>query len=221
MDFFLAFVETTDSSISTPTTTTPAACILVNEPTIAASPIITSSPVPSKQEKEKPTPHKYTLPTRTKNPHTPFTAPWVVARLRDSPDRAVGILKSWSHDKHLREANDQTILEINRLEEKEAVEAVEDLKKPRVFVRGTRGSKLSLATTIVTLDTRSEHKATTLLDSGCEGSCVDVKYVEKHGLNTISLPRPIPVYNADGQPNSEGPITDIVTLELRIGEHWE
>jgi hypothetical protein len=101
------------------------------------------------------------------------------------------------------------------------VEAVEELQNPRVFVRGTKGSKLSLTTTIVTLDTRSEHKAAALLDSGCEGSCIDIKYVQECGLRTTPLHRPIPVLNADGQPNSDGPITEMITLELRIGSHWE
>src|SRR5436190_5393137 len=96
-----------------------------------------------------------------------------------------------------------------------------ELKKPRVFVRGTSGSKLSLESNIVTLDTREEHVADTLLDSGCEGSCIDIKYVRQHGLNTNRLPRPIPVYNADGELNADGPITEMITLELRIGDHTE
>jgi hypothetical protein len=29
------------------------------------------------------------------------------------------------------------------------------------------------------------------------------------------------VYNVDGQPNADGPITETVTLELHIGAHWE
>src|SRR5439155_7805056 len=31
--------------------------------------------------------------------HTPFSAPWIVARLRDSPDRALPLLRNWSHPK--------------------------------------------------------------------------------------------------------------------------
>ena len=92
--------------------------------------------------------------------------------------------------------------------------AIKELKEPRVFVRGTRGSKLTLKSTIMTLDTRSEHSTEVLLDSGCQGSCININYVRKHNLNTTPLPRAILVYNADGQLNSAGPITDMVTLQL-------
>src|SRR5215471_1797659 len=30
--------------------------------------------------------------------HTPYTAPWIVAQLRNSPQRAIGILKVWAHE---------------------------------------------------------------------------------------------------------------------------
>jgi hypothetical protein len=103
----------------------------------------------------------------------------------------------------------------------EAIEAIEELKDPRCFVRGTKGMKLELDANVVTLDSRSEHKIRALLDSGCEGSCMDVKYVKEHNLFTKKLARPIPVLNADGQPNSEGPILECISLELRIELHWE
>jgi hypothetical protein len=84
-----------------------------------------------------------------------------------------------------------------------------------------RGTKLSFNANIVTLDNLSEHKANALLDSGCEGSCIDIKYVRRLGLNTTKLPRPIPILNADGQPNLEGRISETISLELKIGEHVE
>jgi hypothetical protein len=172
MDFFLHFTENMDSSsICSPSIDIPAACTVVTESSNPAAVLPdTPSPIPPKQEEEKQTPSTPTLPIRSDGPHTPFTARWVVAQLRDSPTRAAGILRNWSHVKRHHEVHEQTILEINQLREADAVEAVEELKSPRVFVRGTKGSKLSLTTTIVTLDTQSEHQAAALLDSGCEGS---------------------------------------------------
>jgi len=102
-----------------------------------------------------------------------------------------------------------------------AVQAVKELKEPRIFVRGSRGSKLTMQSTILTLDTREENTAEVLCDSGCEGSCIDIKYVRDHGLSTTPLPRPIPVYNADGQLNVDGPISEMITLQLRIDNHIE
>ena len=175
---------------------------------------------PDSEEKENKEQQTPTLPTQSNDHHPPFTASWIVARLRDSPERAIGILRTWAHDKRL-DIDDITIAEINSMEEGTAIEAVEELKTPRVFVKGTKGSKLALPTTIVTLDTRKEHKANALLDSGCEGSCIDTKYVQQLGLNTTPLPRPIAVFNADGSRNTAGSITDYITLELRIDDHWE
>ena len=218
MDFFLFF--TTDA----PHSDTTAACTTSIPNLIAASPPPDAPALKDEEEKrieENPKNINPTLPTRSTTYEPPFTLWWTLARLRDDPDRAVGILKNWSHNKRHREVNEQTVLEINRLEETTAVKALQELKEPYVFVRGTRGSKLAVSATVVTLDTRAECQAHALIDSGCEGSCIDHKYVRDHNINTQKLARPIPVINADGQPNSEGPITETVTLELRIGDHWE
>src|SRR5277367_4208756 len=181
-------------------------------------PILPAPSDDAKIEEEK----RYTLPNQTKPRFTPFTSPWITARLQDQPEeQAIPLLRNWAHPKRYMEINRQTITDINKLSDGNAVDAIEELKQPRVFKRGTRGSKLSFSANIVTLDTRDEYKADALLDSGCEGSCIDVKYVQRLGLNTTKLPRPIPVFNADGQPNSDGPISEMISLELKIGEHLE
>jgi len=69
------------------------------------------------------------------------------------------------------------------------------------------------------LDDRKEASADALLDSGCEGSCIDVKFIRDNHLNTRKLFRPIPVYNADGSLNADGPISETIVLELRISSH--
>ena len=74
---------------------------------------------------------------------------------------------------------------------------------------------------LTTLDTRSAHAAEALIDSGCEGSCIDRTYVQERGIITQKLPRPIAVLNADGSPNEAGPIAEFVELEMRIGDHIE
>ena len=60
-----------------------------------------------------------------------------------------------------------------------------------------------------------------LVDSGCSGSSIDESFVWEKGLTTHKLPVPIPVYNANGSPNSSGSISKFVTIELNIGEHSE
>jgi hypothetical protein len=79
------------------------------------------------QEEEK----RYTLPNHKTPRFTPFTAPWVVERLKDQPEeRAVPILRIWAHPKRHREINRQTIDSINKLNDGEAVDAIEELKEP-------------------------------------------------------------------------------------------
>ena len=81
-----------------------------------------------------------------------------------------------------------TINSINGLSHDDAIKTLNDLKKRHAFVCGTKGRKLSITTTVTAVDTNAEHKATALLDSGCEGSCIDTKYVERHSLNVHKLP---------------------------------
>ena len=178
-------------------------------------------PSPSSEPENQAQPDTPSTPKIPFKRHTPFSAPWIVARLRDSPDRALPLLRNWSHSKRCREMNDDTVREINDLSEELAIRAVKELKKPHVYVRGTSGSKLSIKSTVMTLDTQSEHTADMLVDSGSVGSCISTDFVREHGINTTPLARPIPVYNADGQPNSDGPIKEIVSLELRIKSHVE
>jgi hypothetical protein len=66
--------------------------------------------------------------------HTPFSAPWVAARLKDSPLRAISILRTWTHPNRHREVNDETVMDINKLPNNQAIEALNDLKKPHVFI---------------------------------------------------------------------------------------
>jgi len=153
--------------------------------------------------------------------HTPFSAPWVAARLKDAPQRAVSILRNWSHPRRFREINNVTIETINHLRDNQAIEALNDLKKPHVFIQGTKGRKLAVKLTVKTLDTNVEQQADALIDCGCEGSCIDSKYVAKHGLNVTKLSRTIPVFNADGSPNLDGSITGFVSLLVKIGDHSE
>jgi hypothetical protein len=120
----------------------------------------------------------YTLPNQKPPRFTPFSAPWVAAQLKYKPEAcAIPILCNWSHPKCYDEINSDIIIQINRLSETPTVEAVEKLKEPYKFIHGTKGTKLSLHANITTLDTRTEHTADALIDSGCEGSCIDVKYV--------------------------------------------
>ena len=161
------------------------------------------------------------LPDKLKRP-TPYSALWTYARLNDTPiPMALAHLRVWSHPRRHRELTEATVQQIRTLKVDDGLRALQELKDPRIYVRGTNGRKLELKATVTTLDTGSTTNAAALLDSGCEGSCIDRKFVHAQGYNTKTLPRPIPVMLADGTAAAEGPITEMVTLNLRIGHHVE
>jgi hypothetical protein len=63
--------------------------------------------------------------------------------------------------------------------------------------------------------------AKALIDSGCDTSSVDRKWVAEKNLDTLPLPEVIKVQNADGSPNANGPSVNSLPGTLRIGEHME
>jgi len=74
---------------------------------------------------------------------------------------------------------------------------------------------------LATLDDQRQFFLWGLVDSGCTGSSIDSGFVKAKGLNAQPLPRPIPVYNADGTLNNGGLITHTITLRMTIGKHSE
>jgi hypothetical protein len=74
------------------------------------------------------------------------------------------------------------------MDEPTAIAVIQELREPQIFKKGTSGSKLNLKVTVITLDTMCKLKATALLDSGCEGSCIDIDFVQENKLPTTHLP---------------------------------
>ena len=61
-----------------------------------------------------------------------------------------------------------------------------------------------------------------LIDCGAsKKGYIHTDYVVRNSLDTIPLPHPIGVYNADGSLNSGGAITHLCRLSVRIGDHLE
>lgn len=111
--------------------------------------------------------------------------------------------------------------QLNQLSFEDTAKAIQELRGPKRFIRGIRGSSLTLQAELTTLDDQRQFSLQALVDSGCTGSSIDAGFVRAKGLNIHPLPRPIPVYNADGTLNKGGAITDYVTLRMTIGKHSE
>ena len=124
------------------------------------------------------------------------------------------------HTQRQPEATPEVLLQLNQLTVEEATEAIRELQGPRHFIRGS-GSSLTVEMELTTLDDQRQFSLRGLVDSGCTGSSIDSGFVKAKGLNAKPLPRPIPVYNADGTLNGGGMIMHTLTLRMNIGKHSE
>lgn len=154
--------------------------------------------------------------------HKPDTVQWTRARLKDAnPDRAVGILRSWTHPRRHEEASREVIIEINRLTDDAAEIALTEMTRPPTVIGKKSLNRLDVPITITTLDDRKSFDVQALLDSGSTSSCIDEGFVHAKGLTTRKLPRAIPCYNADGLPSATQEITHEVIVRMKIGTHLE
>src|SRR5215469_1234063 len=97
-------------------------------------------------------------------------------------------------------------------------------KDSAIFVCGketTQPRSIDLTTQLTTLDDGWTFTVQSLLDSGCTGSCIDMKFIQSHGINTKKFDFPMYAYNADGTKLSGGPITDYVELWVGLNQHVE
>jgi hypothetical protein len=156
---------------------------------------------------------------KKKQQHTPYTAPWLAQRLKENSEIAAAHLRQWVHPKRLQEATKETVRFINNLPEKWANEALDELRKPKPFIRGTNGQQFDLKVQLRTTDDRRSFAVKALIDSGCTGSMINSEFVKHEGINVTKAARPIPVYNADGTLNKDGSITAFVTMEMKVASH--
>jgi len=119
------------------------------------------------------------------------------------------------------EASEATIDKLNTIADTKIIEAINELCTPKHFVHKDKGNKLETRVILTTIDNSQSLETTILLDSGCTGSTINIHFVKQYNLLTRRLPRPIPIYNADGTLNSNGDITETCKLCMTIQDHIE
>src|SRR5882762_6707862 len=121
----------------------------------------------------------------------PHTAKWIAQRIQEeSLPVALGILSAWTHHTRRVEASEATIDELNAVADIHIVEALNELRTPRRFVRRNGGNKLETRIILGTIDNSQWLETTALLDSGCTGSTIHHRFVKEHNLPTRQLPDP-------------------------------
>ena len=146
----------------------------------------------------------------------------MVRRIQDQPPPiAVRNLKTFIRRDREKEITEETIKELNELEEGQALWYIQNLRtKPRQ-VRTMGKNQMYVSGVVKTVDTLESFPMKALIDSGCTGSCINEEFIKKHRINLVPLPKPIPVFNADGSQNIGGKITHLAQLKINIGGHEE
>ena len=120
-----------------------------------------------------------------------------------------------------KELTEGVIQELREMTEEDAIWYINLLHSEPKRVITTGKHQMDLKGLIQRMDTSEQIMIKALLNSGCTGSCIDEAFVDKHGIETRELPKPIPVYNADGTPDANGMVTQMAQLRLMIGSHSE
>ena len=74
---------------------------------------------------------------------------------------------------------------------------------------------------VTMLDTQDTYQIKALLDTGCTSSSINRDFINRNHIKAQKLRSPIPVFNADGAPNSGEFIMDYVEMQMMIQDHSE
>ena len=146
----------------------------------------------------------------------------MVRRIADQETSiAMRDLKTYVRKDREEEITKETIKELNELKEEDALWYIKNLREKPRQVRGTGKNQMDIQGVMTTTDTHEKFTVKALIDSGCTGSCINEEFVTKHKMNLTALPKPIPVYNADGSLNASGSLTHVVQVKMNMEGHEE
>ena len=122
------------------------------------------------------------------------------------------VLGCWMHPRRKSEVIQKTVKEILEMMAVEGLEAVREMHEKKQWIRWINNASVMILIMVETLTDRRGFMIEVLLDCGATGCYVDKGFALAENLPLDHLPRPIPVYNADGSHKKGGPITHTVTL---------
>jgi hypothetical protein len=123
----------------------------------------------------------------------------------------------WNQMKQLSKADRKKIIEelaIKFLEGEQLVAVIRKLDVDMMYI--SKKKLLQLPVNIVTYQGRQEDIA--LIDSGATNNFIDFRTVNKLGLGTRKISRPIELYNVDGTHNQDGKIERSIHLYIDNGQ---
>src|SRR5260221_1130499 len=93
---------------------------------------------------------------------------------------------------------------------------------PAIYVLSKNSPRsLNIQVELTSLTSLASVSTSVLLDSGATGMFINWRLMQKHQLETTSLPQPVLIHNVDGSLNENGSVTEEVHVTLRFGRHSE
>jgi len=129
-------------------------------------------------------------------------------------------LKVWAHSSRAEECTEEKLKELNRMTDDEVLLALKALEEPSML-RKMGDKQLNIRVKLTTTNTHKMFCKQALIDSGSTSSCINQKFIKENNLDTIQLPFLITCYNADGTTNKSGSVTEVVRMNITIGDHQE
>src|SRR6266849_1516907 len=113
------------------------------------------------------------------------TPMWIATRLlEEEPAVSIGLLKIWTHPSKLKEATHQRVQEINRMSDREAFAKLDDMQQPKYVKLAGNSGKLTVGIQLSTPSRPEKINVAALLDSGCDGSSIDHRFVLRNKILT-------------------------------------
>jgi len=150
-----------------------------------------------------------------------YSVEWIAKKIRwSSEEEAIAILKVWAHSSREEKCTKEKLKELNGMMDDEVLKALKALEEPSIL-RKIGDKQLNVRVKLQTTDTYRTFYKQALVDSGSSSSCISRKFVKENLIDTHPLPFPIIYYNADGSTNKDGSITEVVEMNMTIGDHQE
>jgi len=150
-----------------------------------------------------------------------YSVEWVAKKIQWSTnEEAIGILKVWAHSSRTKECTEEKLKELNRMTDDKvllALKALEELS----MLRKMGDKQLNIRVKLTTTDIHKMFCKQTLIDLGNTSSCISQKFIKENNLNMIQLPFLITCYNADRTTNKSGSVTEVIRMNMTIGDHQE
>ena len=159
--------------------------------------------------------------TRRYETNKGYSTEWVAKKIWwNNKEKAIGILKVWAHSLRAEEYMKKKLKELNRMTDDKVLIALKVLEKPPIL-RKMEDKQLNIWVKLLMIDTHRTFYKQALVDSGSLTSCISQKFVKENLINTRQLPFLITCYNANGSTNRDRNVTEVIEINMTIGNHQE